>query len=104
MKDNTKKLEMEIMSDETIQIMVDGVNTKLKDIENKYTVKALNNIDSIMCIPINHYQNTEDGFQNIDFDMLQESFNEKMQQLEDDQDQRRDMWSEKQLDYANDSK
>jgi len=102
MKDNSTK--MNVMSDKTIQTMVDGLNTKLKDIESKHTAKTLNDLSGVICIPINHYQNMEDGFEHIDFDLLESEFQQKMKELEVDQEMRYEVWSDKQKDYSNDSR
>jgi len=83
------------MTDKTIQTMVDGVNKALSKIDFK---------QEQVTIDVKVYTNLQDGFENIDFDMMREEFEHKLQDLEDDQDVRRDIWNEKQKDYANDSR
>ena len=83
------------MTDKTIQTMVKGVNEALSKLDFKQEQVA---------IDVTVYTNLKDGFENIDFDMMREDFENKLQDLEDDQDVRRDIWNEKQIDYANDSK
>ena len=83
------------MTDKTIQTMVDGVNKALSKIDFK---------QEQVTIDVKVYTNLQDGFENIDFDMMREEFENKLQDLEDDQDVRRDIWNEKQIDYANDSR
>ena len=83
------------MTDKTIQTMVDGVNKALSKIDFK---------QEQVTIDVKVYTNLQDGFENIDFDMMREEFEKKLQDLEDDQDVRRDIWNEKQIDYANDSR
>ena len=83
------------MTDKTIQTMVKGVNEALSKLDFKGEQVA---------IDVTVYTNLKDGFENIDFDMMREDFENKLQDLEDDQDVRRDIWNEKQIDYANDSK
>ena len=76
------------MTDKTIQTMVDGVNKALSKIDFK---------QEQVTIDVKVYTNLQDGFENIDFDMMREEFENKLQDLEDDQDVRRDIWNEKQI-------
>jgi len=56
-----------------------------------------------VCIPIIKYQNEVDGFEYLDLKAMAERFDKVLDTLESDQDFCKDVWSEKQEDYAKDS-